>query len=153
MPGHELALRLLLGFRLLVDELHDELARQGHPDVRPLHGFVLQAIGPDGATAAELGRRLGVSKQAAGKTVDGLERLGYVERSPDPADARRTTIRLTARADDCLARSAVIFGQLREQWAERIGRTHLARLEDDLRTLTPADAFRLDAPGWFGGSA
>ncbi len=40
----------------------------------------MQAIGTDGATASELGRRRGVSKQAAGKTVDRLEALGYAER-------------------------------------------------------------------------
>jgi hypothetical protein len=44
-PGFELPLRLLLGFRVLIDRLHAELARQGHPDVRPVHGFVLQAVG------------------------------------------------------------------------------------------------------------
>ena len=47
-PGYELPLRLFLGFRVLIDELHGELARQGHPEVRPMHGFVFQAIGPDG---------------------------------------------------------------------------------------------------------
>src|SRR5215469_11791295 len=86
-PGFELPLRLLLAFRVLIDELHAELARQGHPDLRPMHGFVFQAIGPCGTTAAGLGRRLGISKQAAGKTIDTLEQLGYVARGPDPADA------------------------------------------------------------------
>ncbi|SCF77538.1 MarR family protein, partial [Streptomyces sp. Ncost-T6T-2b] len=38
-------------------------------------------MGPDGAAISEIGRRLGVSKQAAGKTVDKLETLGYVERA------------------------------------------------------------------------
>jgi DNA-binding MarR family transcriptional regulator len=38
----------------------------------------MQAIGLDGATASELGRRLGISKQAAGKTAERLEALGYV---------------------------------------------------------------------------
>ncbi len=73
MTGAELALRLLAAFRGLVDELHDRPAAEGHPAARPIHGFALQAIGPQGATAAELGVRLGVSKQAAGKTIDGLE--------------------------------------------------------------------------------
>ena len=56
-PGFELPLRLLLGFRTLIDDLHAELVRQGHPEMRPMHGFVFQAIGPEGTTAVELGRR------------------------------------------------------------------------------------------------
>src|SRR5215470_19170962 len=82
-PGFELPLRLLLAFRELIDELHAELARRGHGDLRPMHGFVFQAIGADGTTAVDLGRRLGISKQAAGKTIESLERLGYVRRVAD----------------------------------------------------------------------
>jgi DNA-binding MarR family transcriptional regulator len=100
-PGFELPLRLLLGFRVLIDDLHTELSARGHPDLKPMHGFVLQAIGT-GTTAADLGRALGVSKQAAGKTVDGLVALGYVERDDDPDDARRKVVRLTAKGVDAL---------------------------------------------------
>jgi DNA-binding MarR family transcriptional regulator len=150
-PGYELPLRLLLAFRGLIDELHAELARQGHPDVRPLHGFVFQAIGPHGTTAVELGRRLGVSKQAAGKTIDALERLGYVDREPDARDARRKLIRLTPRGLDCLERTVRIFDELRAGWARAIGEERLRALEDDLRTVTPGELIRLDTPGWFGG--
>jgi DNA-binding MarR family transcriptional regulator len=150
-PGFELPLRLLLAFRSLIDELHAELAAQGHPDVRPLHGFVFQAIGRDGTTAVELGRRLGVTKQAAGKTLDALERMGYVVREADERDARRKLVRLTPRGVDCLARSARIFDQLRARWAETLGEERLRALEDDLRAVTPAELLRLDMPGWFGG--
>lgn len=150
-PGFELPLRLFLGFRVLIDELHAELARQGHPEVRPMHGFVFQAIGADGTTAAELGRRLGVSKQAAGKTIDSLEQLGYVQRGPDPRDARRKVVRLTDRGVDCLVRSARIFDDIRSRWAKVVGAQRLQAMEDDLRQLTPAGAFPLDVPGWFGG--
>ncbi|MFD8530272.1 MarR family winged helix-turn-helix transcriptional regulator [Streptosporangium canum] len=150
-PGFELPLRLFLGFRVLIDELHAELARQGHPDMRPMHGFVFQAIGVDGTTAAELGRRLGVSKQAAGKTVDALERLGYVERGSDPHDARRKVVRLTEHGVDSLVRSARIFDELRARWAETLGEERLRALEADLRKVTPSDVFPLDVPGWFGG--
>jgi DNA-binding MarR family transcriptional regulator len=148
-PGFELPLRLLLGFRVLIDELHAELARQGHPGLRPMHGFVFQAIGPGGSTAAGLGRRLGISKQAAGKTIDALEQLGYVERAPDPADARRKAVRLTGRAVDALERSARIFDDLRDGWAEVMGAERLRAIEAGLRQVTPPDAFRLDVPGWF----
>jgi DNA-binding MarR family transcriptional regulator len=148
-PGFELPLRLFLAFRVLIDEVHAELARPGHPDLRPMHGFVFQAIGPGGATAADLGRRLGISKQAAGKTIDALERMGYLERATDPADARRKVVRLTGQAIDALQRSERIFDQLRARWAAVIGAERLRALESDLRKVTPADLWRLDVPGWF----
>ncbi|MGW6915431.1 MarR family winged helix-turn-helix transcriptional regulator [Kitasatospora sp. NPDC054939] len=151
-PGYELPLLLLLGFRTLIDELHAELARQGHPDLRPMHGFVLQAIGPDGTTAVELGRRLGVSKQAAGKTVDHLEQLGYVARGADPADARRKVVRLTDRSLDALDRSARVFDALRARWAGVLGEDRLRALEQDLRTVAPGELFRLDTPRWLSGA-
>lgn len=150
-PGYELPLRLLFGFRSLIDDLHAELARQGHPDVRPMHGFVFQVIGRDGTTAVELGRALGISKQAAGKTIDTLERLGYVCRERDPGDGRRMLVRLTDRGADCLIRSARIFDQLRAQWAKTLGTQRLRALEDDLRKVASPGAARLDMPGWITG--
>ncbi|MET8690622.1 MarR family transcriptional regulator [Streptomyces sp. NPDC004732] len=150
--GYELPLLLFAGFRTLIDRLHAELARQGHPDVRPAHGFAMQAIGSNGATASEVGRRLGVSKQAAGKTVDRLIALGYAARTDDPADARRKLVRLTPHGIDALRRSAAIFDELRAEWARRIGVRQLTAMEDDLRAVVPQEAFRLDAAGWLGGS-
>jgi DNA-binding MarR family transcriptional regulator len=149
-PGFELPLRFFLAFRVIVDEVHAELAREGHPDLRPMHGFVFQAVGPDGTTAVELGRRLGVSKQAAGKMVESLERAGYVERGADPRDARRKIVRLTARGVDSLVRSERIFDRIRADWVRRLGAGRVRALEDDLREMTPADLWRLDMPGWFG---
>lgn len=128
-----------------------ELAHQGHPDVRPAYGFAMQAIGRDGLTATELGRRLGVSKQAAGKTVDRLVHLGYAERVDDKADGRRRLVTLTPRGVDALARSATIFEELRTEWAGVLGAQRLRELTADLRTVAPADGFRMDVAGWFGG--
>jgi DNA-binding MarR family transcriptional regulator len=150
-PGFELPLLLFAGFRSLIDRLHAELALVGHPDVRPAHGFAMQAIGLGGATASDLGRRLGISKQAAGKTVDRLEALGYAERVDDRSDARRKLVRLTPHGIDALEKSAEIFDRLREEWAGVLGAGRLRELEGDLRTVVPADGFRLDVAGWFGG--
>lgn len=149
-PGFELPLLLFSAFRGIIDQLHAELARQGHPDVRPAYGFAMQAIGLDGATASELGRKLGITKQAAGKTVDRLVDLGYAERSEDPADGRRKLVRLTPRGVDSLGRAAAIFDDLRAGWAASLAPGRLRELESDLRALVPADGFRLDAAGWFG---
>ncbi|WP_156370761.1 MarR family winged helix-turn-helix transcriptional regulator [Nocardia arizonensis] len=149
--GYELPLRLLLGFRVIIDEVHAELAECGHPELRPLHGFVFQAIGrtPGGCTAADLGRALGVSKQAAGKHIDTLERLGYLRRGHDPADARRKVYTLTDRAVDALVISERTFDRVHRHWARRLGADRLDALERDLRAVTPAELFRFDTPQWF----
>ncbi len=148
--GYELPLLLFGGFRSIINELHAELARRGHPDLRPAHGFALQAIGLGGATATEAGRRLGISKQAAGKTIDRLEELGYVHRSGDVADRRRKLVRLSPSGVAVLALSAMIFNDIRSRWAATLGTARLAELEAGLRTMTPGETFRLDVPGWFG---
>jgi DNA-binding MarR family transcriptional regulator len=147
--GYELPLRLAGAFRALIDALHERLAERGHPDARPVHGFALQAIGPDGAKIAEVGRRLGVSKQAAAKTIASLERLGYATSLPHPSDGRASQIVRTERGEEFLALSAEIFGELRAGWAERIGTERLGQLEADLARLAPAGTSQIgDLPGW-----
>ncbi|MFJ2894785.1 MarR family winged helix-turn-helix transcriptional regulator [Streptomyces sp. NPDC087218] len=147
--GFELPVLLFAGFRSIIDEMHRELAERGHPEVRPAYGYALQAVGRGGATASEIGRRLGVSKQAAGKTVERLEALGYVERVDDPRDGRRKLVRLTARGVDVLVKSAEGFERLRTRWVEVLGADRVRAMEADLRTMVPEGAFRLDAAGWF----
>jgi len=149
--GFELPLLLFSGFRSIIDELHTALARRGHPDLRPAHGFAMQAVGLGGTTATEAARRLGVSKQAAGKTFDRLAELGYVERLDDAADRRRKLIRLTARGVGALTASAMIFSQIRARWVAELGADRLAELETSLRSMSPPEIFRLDVPGWFNG--
>ena len=151
-PGYELPLLLFGGFRAIIDELHAELARRGHPDLRPAHGFVMQAVGLQGATATEVGGRLGISKQAAGKTIDRLEALRYVTRAGDAADRRRKLVRLTPHGLAALAESAAIFTDIRDRWARELGPGHVEGLEACLRQMVPDGVFRLDVPGWLGTS-
>jgi DNA-binding MarR family transcriptional regulator len=150
-PGYELPLLLLAGFRAVIDEAHEELAALGHPELRPAHGFAMQAIGTFGATAADVGRRLGVSKQAAGKTIDRLAELGYVERGGESADRRRKLVRLTPRGTEALALSAAAFEHVRARWTGLLGADRVAALQADLRAVTPGQPLRLDIPGWLGG--
>ena len=149
--GWELPLLLLAGFRAVIDEAHADLAARGHPGLRPAHGFAMQAIGTFGATAADVGRRLGVSKQAAGKTIDRLAELGDVERGGEAADRRRKLVRLTPRGTEALTLSAEAFGRVRARWAAELGADRVAALEADLRAAVPARPLRLDLPGWLAG--
>jgi DNA-binding MarR family transcriptional regulator len=76
-------------------------------------------------TISEIGRELGITRQAASKIVAGLRDRGYVSLSPSPTDGREKVVRLTAHAlDDLTARRA----------AER-------RIESELRRELGAEAF------------
>ena len=147
--GFELPFLLIGSLRSLIDELHRSLAESGHDQARPLHGFALQAISPDGSTASELGRRLGVSKQAAAKTVASLERAGYVRREPDPADARAVRLQRTAHGQEMLALSASFFETYHARLAQTLGPGRLAELEDGLQAMAaPTGDYLRGFPGW-----
>jgi DNA-binding MarR family transcriptional regulator len=152
-PGYALPLLLLDGFRTIIDTLHRELARQGHPDVRPVHGFALQAIGRGSGTVTELARALGVTKQAAAKTVRGLEQLDYIERAVDPADRRSQRLVLTGRGTEVLALSATALAAVRASWVDRLGASAVDDLEGALETVVgrPDVAGTMDLPGWLSG--
>lgn len=144
----EMPLLLLGAFRQLVDEAHVLLAGRGYPDARPVHGFTLQAVG-SGATASEVAARLGVTKQAAARTIAILEEAGYVARTGDPQDARRVIVARTSRGEGLLTESARAFAEVVGQWEARVGPGRLDALHLTLTRLAGATG-RLDLAGWFG---
>jgi DNA-binding MarR family transcriptional regulator len=53
-------------------------------------------------TLNELARRLMIKPPSLVAAVDTLERAGYLRRSPDPTDRRRTPLRITAKGETLL---------------------------------------------------
>ncbi|MFI6893853.1 MarR family winged helix-turn-helix transcriptional regulator [Streptomyces sp. NPDC050256] len=146
--GADLALLLLAGFRTLADRATAELAERGHEDVRTVHDFALHSILSGADSVSELARRMSVTRQAAAKTLAVLEERDYVAREPDPADGRRTRLRVTDHGLALLAQGEAIFDELREQWEEQVGAASVSVVEEALRSLVGDHAIRLDAPGW-----
>ena len=146
--GADLALLLLGGFRLLVDSATAELADRGFEDFKPVHEFALRAIVAGAESASELGRRTGVSKQAAAKTIAVLVDRGYIAIAPDPDDARRKRLTVTPRGLDVMRQGEEILASVRAQWEKQIGRTELATLEAYLTALVGDAAIRVESPGW-----
>ena len=141
--GADLALLLLAGFRSLADGATAELARRGYEDVRPVHDFAMRA-----GNASELGRRLSVSRQAAGKTIAVLQERGYVTRDTDPRHARRMLLQVTPLGFEVLRQGEATFDELRGQWERQIGSAQLQSLETHLAALVGDPAVRFDTPGW-----
>lgn len=133
-PAYELPLLLLGAFRRITDGVHDRLAQEGHPGVTATHGFAMQAVG-SGATAKDVAAALGVSKQAAAKTVERLIDMGYLESRVDPRDARSRALTHTARGREMLQRSERAFEELRSEWSDLIGADSMKDLQQHLSLL------------------
>src|SRR5215207_7111589 len=76
----------------------DELSAAGFDDITPAQARVFQRIAPGGSRLTDLAAQAGIMKQSAGFLVDQLERTGYVERVPDPADRRARLVRVGSAA-------------------------------------------------------
>lgn len=131
-PGAQLAKLLLSTFTAMVDGVVAELEREGHPGVTATHAFALEAIDDGAQSASDLARTLGVSRQAAAKTIAALEEFHYLDREDDPEDARRKRLTVTARGNEMIGIGARTFDAMRDQAAERVG---VRKLEDAERVL------------------
>ena len=131
-PDVPLARLFAIGYRALVDALHERLATRGWTDVRPAYGFVLLALANGPASMRDLPAALGTSKQAVSKLVDAMVADGYVARDADPADARAKRVQLSARGWDLLGAVEEIYRELEGGWADVLGAPRLAALRADL---------------------
>ncbi|MEV4284101.1 MarR family transcriptional regulator [Nonomuraea bangladeshensis] len=139
-------LALFVGFAA-ASVVQESLAEQGFSGLRFAHGYVFQhLVGDVGPTVGDLAPKLGVTQQAASKTVAELERLGYVERLADPRDARIRRVHLTGRGREAVAIARRAREALESRLAERGGKRRLeecrALLADLLDELGGAPAVR-----------
>ncbi|WNV89097.1 helix-turn-helix domain-containing protein [Umezawaea sp. Da 62-37] len=121
-----LAGRLLSAVR---QDLFTTLAEKGFTDLRPRHGTVLAHLSKNGVRATDLSRLSGVHKQVIGTVVDELERLGYVERRPDPADRRAKLILPTGRGLAQMRAAAAFMAAAERRHARRLGPETYARFK------------------------
>ncbi|WP_241007709.1 MarR family winged helix-turn-helix transcriptional regulator [Mycobacterium kubicae] len=115
----------------LFERLHDE----GFDDIVPRHGVVLAYLRPDGIRATDLARLSGQLKQVVGVIVDDLEKLGYVERKPDPADRRAKLIVPTARGRNQMEAADSIMADIMKRHARELGAENFRRFLADFRTV------------------
>ena len=121
------------------DEFSDELTRRvyaaGYTDLRPGHGCVFGTIDPEGSRLTDLAERAGMTKQTVGEVTSDLEKLGYVERVPDPSDGRAKIIRLTDRGHAAHAIGRGLIEDIERDWGERFGAERVAALRELLEEI------------------
>ncbi|MFL5997734.1 MAG: MarR family winged helix-turn-helix transcriptional regulator [Streptomyces sp.] len=84
-------------------------------------------------------------EQGAARTIAALERLGYVEREPDPSDGRLKRLQVTDRGHDMMTLGASLFDEVRERWAAHMGPEQLEALEAHLARLVASRPSSVEA--------
>src|SRR6266566_2390612 len=112
----------------MLERLHEH----GFTDLEPSHLIVLQYPGPQGTRPSELAATLRISKQALNYQLGQLERLGYLERRPDPDDQRSKRIVLTPRAEGAVPVIRAAVAEVENGWASTLGRERFDQLRDVL---------------------
>ena len=110
-------------------------AARGHPALRLSFGQVLLYIGPQGGRIRQIAAINGVSKQAISTIAWELEKLGYICREQDPADARQLVLQFTERGRSLIADSVAGIDDLNGEFAEVLGKETLTALQVTMATL------------------
>ncbi len=122
-------------------------------DVTVPQCVALQRLRRAPAGVSTLAAHLGTSVSATTRLVDGLEKLDWVERRPDPNDGRRVQLVLSdtgeAKADELRAATQELARQLLEHIPDEERQSVTATLSLLEQALTRC---RLDCCGPFGGT-
>ena len=96
-------------------------------------------IPEDGIRLTQLAESAQVTKQTAGFLVDQLEAAGYVQRGPDPTDARARLVQIAPRGRRAQTMVGTIEAEITDEWTQHLGTSDMAelrRIMERLREIT-----------------
>jgi DNA-binding MarR family transcriptional regulator len=107
--------------RALKANMIAEAHRRGHLWIKPAHNAVFATLHPEGARAADMAHRAGVTRQSMGEVIRELVDLGILEMKPDPADRRAKIVTFTEAGLDFATGGYEHINDLEKQFAEEFG--------------------------------
>lgn len=117
----------------MLEQLHEH----GFEDFDRAYFAVFRYPGPHGARPTDVAAQVGISKQALNYLLRELERLGYLEREPDPDDLRSKRIVLTQRGIAAVGVIRDAVAEVEAAWTKRLGPNQFAQLRSLLLELQP----------------
>jgi DNA-binding MarR family transcriptional regulator len=115
----------------MLERLHEH----GFDDFDRAYFAVFRYPGPQGARPTDVAAQVGISKQALNYLLRELERLGYLEREPDPDDLRSKRILVTQRGIAAVGVIRDAVAEIEAAWAQRLGPKRFAQLRNLLLEL------------------
>jgi len=131
-----------LAFQTFVDELRAHLKERGFDDLGGAYGYVFRALDERPLHLTELAEGLGITNQGAVKIIDEMEQRGYVERKPDPEDARAKLLSLGPRGRSALAAARRFHAAYERRLGQALGEETVAtarRVLEHMMGTTPTD--------------
>ncbi|MFI7495907.1 MarR family winged helix-turn-helix transcriptional regulator [Kocuria sp. M4R2S49] len=133
--GTNTGLLLYYPYRDMEIRVLEALHAAGFADLSYAQARIFQRIGPDGTRTVHLAEQARVTKQTASLLVQAMEEEGYVERRPDPADARARLVTIAERGRAAQAVAAGVVAEVEEEWRRRLGARRYAALRRALAEL------------------
>ena len=130
-------LLLYIPYRAMEERVLEALRDAGF-GITTSQARVFQRISPEGSRQVDLAAATQLTKQSVGFLVDQLEASGYVERLPDPGDARARLVRITPRGAELVRVGARCVAEVEEAWTDLLGPDDLAQLRRTLARLSAA---------------
>ena len=121
---------LALARQSWITQMAGGLAAKGYDDYRRSDAAAVRLLQRGPMSIGRLGAALGVTRQAARKVADGLERRGFASLARDEFDARQIMIKLTSDGE--------AYGEAVRAVIEKLNRTVTRKVE-------PADLATADA--------
>ena len=140
MPAESSALyrfgdMLALARQSWLGEMSGRLAGRGYDGYRRSDAAALRLLLRGPASVGQLGTVLCVTRQAARKVADGLQRRGYVTTGRNPRDTRQVDIALTPAGRDYARAVTDVIADLNREVARRTDPAQLAAADAVLRAV------------------
>ena len=135
-PGQlNLGVLCFLPARAMEARVYDALVAQGFDDITLAQARVAARIAPEGSRVTDLAEQSRVTKQTASVLVEQLARAGYVERVPDPTDARARLVRMAPRGRAAVSAARQVELEVDAEWTAHLGRRRARELREALERL------------------
>ena len=120
-------------------ELYARLLDAGIEGARVPHTHVTAYIKAEGSRLTDLATQARMTRPAMAELVDDLQRLGIVERRPDPSDGRAKLICLTDQGWGAMRTGHQIIAELEAKYARLIGDQRFETMCQAMQALLDAD--------------
>ncbi|GAA0908726.1 MarR family winged helix-turn-helix transcriptional regulator [Virgisporangium ochraceum] len=125
---------LFIAYRSMEQRVLEALAGLGY-DITLAQARLFMRIAPHGSRQTDLAEQAQITKQSAGFLIEALEKAGYVERVPDPTDARARLVRVAAHGARAVETSRKVVDEILAEWTDHLGADRMRAMTDALVSL------------------